>query len=150
MLFSSCSEIRVIWQLTKQKIVTDILDFHPVQIIRMLRLSHQVLLEEATGLPFIEETGPEPPLTERRVNPILRAGIGGSCTWVFIAQLNLLLIAQHLLPPLAPLREEISEILSYLYKFLQLQRGRAKILDRLSEFLWRGLNWRGIFRSLRI
>lgn len=69
MLFSSCSEIHVTWQRTKRKIVTDILNFHPVQIIRMLRLSHQVLQEEATGMPFIEETGLEPPLTERRVNP---------------------------------------------------------------------------------
>lgn len=76
MLFSSCSEILVTWQLTKQKIVTDILDFHPIQIIRMLRLSHQVLQEEASGLPFIEQTGLEPPLIEQRVNPSLCAGLG--------------------------------------------------------------------------
>lgn len=56
MLFSSCSEIHVTWQLTKRKIVTDILDFQPVQIIRMLRLSHQILEEEATGLPFIDSS----------------------------------------------------------------------------------------------
>lgn len=30
MLFSSNCKIYVIWQLTKQKIITDILDFYPV------------------------------------------------------------------------------------------------------------------------
>ena len=50
MLFSSYSKIHVIWQLTNQKTVTDILGFHSVQIIWMLRLPHQVLQEGATWL----------------------------------------------------------------------------------------------------